>query len=100
LGHEIVYNNEILPVSPSWREFAVQFFKFLSRGHPQDPTIFPIPANPIRLMPGGLECITPDGFVLLGSGKVADRVSILKHQGSRGWMNPISAEKLVYRVSE
>lgn len=120
LGHEIIYNSqfyikqssdtsktklsinldEILPASPSWREFAVQFFKFLSRGHPQDPTIFPIPANPIRLMPGGLECIASDAFVLIGSGKVADRVSSVKQHESREWMKPISAEKLVYRVGE
>lgn len=51
-------------------------------------------------MPGGLERIVLDGFVLIGSGKVADRVSSLRHSESREWMNPISAEKLVYRVSE
>lgn len=53
-------------------------------------------------MPGGLERIVPDAFVLMGSGKVADRVSSssLEVPGSREWMNPISAEKLVYRISE
>lgn len=89
--------DEILPASPSWREFAVQFFKFLSGGHLQDPTTFPIPANPIGIMPGGLERIVSDAFVLIGSGKVADRVSSLG--SSREWMSPISAEKLVYRIN-
>lgn len=91
-------SDEILPASPSWREFSVQFFKFLSNGHPQDPSTFPIPANPVRLMPGGLERIVPDGFVLIGSVKVVDRVSSLEQD--RAWMNPISAEKLVYRISK
>lgn len=89
--------DETLPASSSWREFTVQFFKFLSGGHPQDSTTFPIPANPIRQMPGGLERVTPDAFTLLGSGKVGDRASTYE---SQEWMKPISAEKLVYRISE
>jgi hypothetical protein len=53
-------------------------------------------------MPGGLTRIIPDAFVLIGSGKVADRVTnlTLTHHESREWMSPISAEKLVYHVSE
>ena len=89
-----------MPASPSWREFVAQFFKFLSNGHPEDPAIFPIPGLPIRLMPGGLERITPDAFALMDSRQVADRVSSLKHHEPREWMKPISAKKLVYRVSK
>jgi NADPH:quinone reductase-like Zn-dependent oxidoreductase len=98
LGHEIAYNNEILPASPSWREFTVAFFKFLSAGSAEDRTKFPITPNPVRLMPGGLESIVTDGFLLLGSGKVIDRNSSVKDREGKAWMQPISAEKLVYQV--
>ncbi|KDR73026.1 hypothetical protein GALMADRAFT_73353 [Galerina marginata CBS 339.88] len=97
LGHEIRYNNEILPASPSWREFTVAFFKFLSAGSADDHTKFPILPNPVRLMPGGLERVVADGFSLLGSGKVIDRTSSNVTDGD-DWMKPISAEKLVYHV--
>ncbi|KAF4622235.1 hypothetical protein D9613_009386 [Agrocybe pediades] len=97
LGHEIKYNNEILPASPSWREFTVAFFKFLSAGSPIDLSVFPISANPIRLMPGGLERIVSDGFSLLGYGKVSDRPS--HSDVEEEWMKPISGEKLVYSIA-
>jgi len=100
LGHEIMYNGEILPASPSWRDLTVAFFRYLSGGSPTDPTRFPIAANPIRLMPGGLDRIVPDAFALIGSGKVSDRVLYEKEYGSRPWMRPISGEKLVYRIGE
>jgi hypothetical protein len=50
----------------------------------------------VRLMPGGLAKIVPDGFMLIGSGKVADREK--KETRNEEWMRKISAEKLVYRV--
>jgi len=71
----------------------VAFFEYLSSSSP----VFPIKANPVRLMPGGLAKIVQDGFSLIGSGKVADR----EKSGVRKeeWMRKISAEKLVYRVA-
>ncbi|KAF8954833.1 chaperonin 10-like protein [Flammula alnicola] len=97
LGHEIAYNDGILPASPTWRAFTVEFFKFLSAGSLEDATKFPIPPNPVRLMPGGLGRVAEDGFTLLGSGKVIDR-KLASQQGVKDWMKPISGEKLVYHV--
>jgi len=94
LGHEIVYHGETLPVYPSWTALSVEFFKFLSAGSPTNPSRFPIEPIATRLMPGGLERVVPDGFSLLGSGKVGDR----KHGGNEPWLKPISGEKLVYHI--
>ncbi|KAF9529768.1 chaperonin 10-like protein [Crepidotus variabilis] len=91
LGYEIEYMGATLPVSPSWRSFTVAFNKFLSEAAVQGHDTFPIPPNPVRLMEGGLERIVPDGFGLLGQGKVADRKA---PEGLR----PVSAEKLVYII--
>jgi NADPH:quinone reductase-like Zn-dependent oxidoreductase len=92
LGHEIVYNGNILPADPIHRAFAVAFYRYLSSSS----SAFPVKPNPVRLMPGGLEKIVDDGFVLMGSGKVADRDRGNARQEK--WMAKISAEKLVYRV--
>ncbi|CAA7264552.1 unnamed protein product [Cyclocybe aegerita] len=100
LGHEVFYNtlsiDDVLPASPSWRQFTIAFYHFLSTGAAADASKFPIPANPVRLMPGGLASIVSDGFALLGSGKVRDRQ--FTSQGVM--MNPISAEKLVYNIDD
>ncbi|KAF7983314.1 hypothetical protein HWV62_22998 [Athelia sp. TMB] len=94
LGHDIVYNGALVPADPIHRAFAVEFCKWLS----SFPSDFPVKANPVRLMPGGLERIVGDGFALIGSGKVADRE---KHQvRSEAHMQKISAEKLVYRIGQ
>ncbi|KAF8814532.1 GroES-like protein [Phlegmacium glaucopus] len=98
LGHQLIFNNEKVPGSPSSREFAFQFYKYLSKCHPKDPTTFPIPALPVRLMPGGLERVVPDAFTLFGSEKISGRNP--DPNESREWMKPISAEKLVYRIIE
>jgi len=96
LGHEIIYNNEILPASATWREFTKRFYKWLTDETAGEQKVFPIPPNPVRLMPGGLDNIAKDGFALLGSGKVADRAN---QQSDASWLKPISGEKLVYRIS-
>ncbi|KND88735.1 Zinc-type alcohol dehydrogenase-like protein C2E1P3.01 [Tolypocladium ophioglossoides CBS 100239] len=93
LGVKIGYNGTILPENPKARDFATKFFDFLgtetSAGGAQ------LEPNPVRVMPGGLEKIVPDGFSLLGSGLVVDRVSA---QREEDYMRPISAEKLVYNI--
>lgn len=70
----------------------MEFFKFLSAGSLENRSIFPISPNPVRLMPGGLSSIVPEGLYLLGPGKST------KYEVAEGkdWMRPISGEKLVY----
>ncbi|KAF9466811.1 chaperonin 10-like protein [Collybia nuda] len=97
LGHEITYNGGSIPASPSWRAFTVEFFRFLSAGSTSNPSRFPIKPIPVRLMPGGLESIVQDAFVLLGVGKVINR-STDEERRSEPWMKPVSGEKLVYHV--
>ncbi|KAK4241174.1 hypothetical protein C8A03DRAFT_41359 [Achaetomium macrosporum] len=87
LGVEIQYQGFVVPASEKARRFAVAFYKWLSEGGRLE-------ANPIRLMPGGLDRIVPDGFSLLGSGTTETR----QQNRTEDWMKPISAEKLVYRV--
>ncbi|KAF9449238.1 GroES-like protein [Macrolepiota fuliginosa MF-IS2] len=95
LGHDIVYNSLVLPSPASHRQLAVDFFRFLSSGSRDDPSKFSVTPNPVRLMPGGLDDIPRDGFTLLGSGLVVNRV---KSEKTKQHMRPISAEKLVYRI--
>ncbi|KAH6638572.1 chaperonin 10-like protein [Truncatella angustata] len=86
LGVDVQYQGLVVPASSQSRTFTTAFFKWLSSGRR-------INGNPVRLMPGGLENITHDGFVLLGSGAMKDRGKDRREP----WMRPISAEKLVYR---
>ncbi|KAH5111037.1 hypothetical protein HBI65_207590 [Parastagonospora nodorum] len=89
LGEEVQYQGMLVVKSPAARDFAVEFYKWLSGAMGSD--IKPVP---VRVMPGGLEKVIEDGFVLLGAGGMGDR------QISRAeeWMRPVSAEKLVYRL--
>ncbi|GKT89596.1 gag-pol polyprotein [Colletotrichum tofieldiae] len=87
-GVEIQYQNLIVPASHQARAFAGAFYTWLSSG----PKLTP---NPVRLMPGGLERIVPDGFALLGSGSMQDRA---QHR-EEPHMKPVSAEKLVYSIA-
>jgi len=88
LGVEIQYQGLVVPASEAARKFAAAFYSWLSAGGELEP-------NPIRLMPGGLDRVVPDGFMLLGSGAMEAR----QQDRTEEWMKPISAEKLVYRVS-
>jgi NADPH:quinone reductase-like Zn-dependent oxidoreductase len=87
LGVEIQYVKFAVPASPDARAFAVAWYKWLSEGGK-------LQANPLRHMPGGLEQIVSDGFVLLGAGSLNDR----KHDRTEPWMKRISAEKMVYKL--
>jgi hypothetical protein len=87
LGVEIQYQGFVVPESAEARKFAVAFYKWLSEGGKLE-------GNPIRLMPGGLDRVVDDGFVLLGPGTMDAR----QRDRAEEWMRPISAEKLVYRV--
>lgn len=87
-GVEVEYTGMTIPASTEARAFAVAFYKWLSESVPLKP-------NTVRLMPGGLEKVVSDGFTLLGGAGMGDR----KQGQSISWMKPISAEKLVYRVS-
>ena len=90
LGEDIQYAGLRVPKSLNARAFAVEFFRWLSRGGRLEP-------NPVRVMPGGLERIVEDGFTLLGSNLMEDRE--LKKERDEPWMKPVSAEKLVYRIA-
>ncbi|KAH7141508.1 chaperonin 10-like protein [Dactylonectria estremocensis] len=91
LGVEVQYNGMVLPANPAARAFAVSFFAYLSSSERAK-----LQPNPLRLMPGGLERVAPDGFQLLGSDKVSDRAA--REQRTEEWMRPISGEKLVYSL--
>ncbi|THH26749.1 hypothetical protein EUX98_g7436 [Antrodiella citrinella] len=56
---------ELMPPDPTWRDFSVSYYNWLSNAGVAKK--FSIPPNPVRLMPGGIERIVPDGFTLLGS---------------------------------
>jgi len=86
LGKEVEYEGLTVPASPEARDFAVQFYKYISD--------YPLLPNPVRLMPGGLERIVGDGFLLLGPGTMDERAMTREEE----WMRPISGEKLVYEV--
>ena len=68
LGAEIQYQNLVVPASLAARLFAAAFYRWISQNGK-------IQANPVRPMPGGLDRIVPDGFVLLGAGTMEDRLS-------------------------
>jgi NADPH:quinone reductase-like Zn-dependent oxidoreductase len=92
LGEDVQYQGMTIPASSEARAFAVAFYRYLSTAA-EDGTTRLIP-NPIRSMPGGLAKIGEDGFVLLGTGSMEDRVT----RRTEPWMRPISAEKLVYTL--
>lgn len=89
LGKEIQYQGFTVKESIAAREFAVEFYKWL--GTVVGSKLVP---NPIRRMPGGLEQVVQDGFILLGPGSMKDRETSRTEE----WMKPVSAEKLVYRI--
>ncbi|KAF5572316.1 hypothetical protein FPANT_13178 [Fusarium pseudoanthophilum] len=93
LGVEVGYNDAVIPANPDAHVFAKKFYDFLSKpilsGRAQ------LEPNPVRLMPGGLETVTQDGFRLLGTGLVSERSKIQRREE---YMRPISAEKLVYSL--
>jgi NADPH:quinone reductase-like Zn-dependent oxidoreductase len=86
LGEDVEYHNLVVRTSPAKRSFATAFYKWLSDGGLLQP-------NPIRVMPGGLEKVVPDGFAVLGTG-----VTSRGHDRTEQHMRPISAEKLVYKI--
>ncbi|RBR23786.1 uncharacterized protein FIESC28_03402 [Fusarium coffeatum] len=93
LGVEVGYNGSVLPANPDAHKFAKEFYNFLSSTGPSGKA--KLEANPVRLMPGGLERVVPDGFALLGSGPVSQRTKLARIEE---YMRPISGEKLVYKI--
>ncbi|KAI5459361.1 chaperonin 10-like protein [Mariannaea sp. PMI_226] len=93
LGMPIGYNGAIIPASPRARVFATKFFNYL--GSEAEKGVVKVEANPLRLMPGGLDRVVPDGFALLGGFLVSEREKV---QRDEEYMRPISGEKMVYVV--
>lgn len=89
LGKEVQYTWFTIKESPEARTFAVEFYKWLGKAIGDC-----LKANPIRLMPGGLERVVEDGFSVLGKGTMYKRI----RNRDEEWMRPISAEKLVYKL--
>jgi len=89
LGVQIQYQNLVVHAPADARKFAVVFYKWLSNGGK-------LQGNPVRRMPGGLDKVVQDGFMLMGSGSMQDRVK----DRVEPWMRPVSAEKLVYMINE
>lgn len=87
----IIIIDAIIPANPDARVFATKFFNFLSAAAADGKV--KLEPNPVRLMPGGLERIVPDGFALLGSGLVSKRPDT---SHTEDYMRPISGEKIVY----
>ncbi|KAF4963994.1 hypothetical protein FSARC_8044 [Fusarium sarcochroum] len=93
LGVEVGYNGAILPACPDAHAFAKEFYTFLGNSSPSGRSN--LQPNLVRLMPGGLKRVVPDGFALLGAGSVSQRTRLAR---AEEYMRPISAEKLVYKV--
>lgn len=87
LGHEIGYNKATIPADPAARAFAVTFDAYLT-AHPLEP-------NPIRLLPGGLDRVTEEGFALLGGAFVGQRPEATV-SGKK--LKPLSGEKAVFEL--
>lgn len=73
-----------VPANPAAREFAARFYEYLGSEARQGRV--QLEANPVRVVPGGLDKIAQDGIPL---------VSPDKPNGVR----PVSAEKIVFAVS-
>jgi NADPH:quinone reductase-like Zn-dependent oxidoreductase len=86
LGVDVQYQGLVVRSSKETRDFAGAFYRWLAEGK--------LEANPIRVMPGGLDRVVCDGLALLGPGTMDNR----KNGRSEEWMKPISAEKLVYQI--
>ncbi|KAI3397698.1 hypothetical protein diail_10467 [Diaporthe ilicicola] len=86
LGEDIEYQKFVVRTSPAKKSFATAFYKWLSDGGFLQP-------NPVRVMPGGLGKVVPDGFAVLGTG-----VTSRGHDRTEHYMRPISGEKLVYKI--
>lgn len=86
LGEVVEYQNLVVRSSSAKRSFATAFYKWLSDGGLLHP-------NPVRMMPGDLDKVVGDGFVLLGTG-----VSNRSHDRIEEHMRLISGEKLVYTI--
>lgn len=96
LGHDILYGNGMtIAATEESRNFTKGFYQWLSSSSSSSSEIDGLEPNPIRLMPGGLERIVPDGFALLGGGRMEDRG---KSREDEEWMRPVSGEKLVYKI--
>ena len=93
----IIYSTGFtVPASPPAREFAASFFRYLSTSARDGKS--PLQPNPVRRMPGGMEKIVSDGFVLLGAGSMENRE--LARSRTEDWMTPVSGEKLGYQFVE
>ncbi|ORY79745.1 chaperonin 10-like protein [Leucosporidium creatinivorum] len=95
LGQRVEYSHRApLPEDPTSRAFTRAFFDYVA---PSGATTFQHLQPPsVRVMPGGLDRVLPDGFELLGLTLIGERKDAPKRK--EDYMRPISAEKVVYRI--
>ncbi|GAA6039398.1 hypothetical protein JCM8097_002837 [Rhodosporidiobolus ruineniae] len=105
LGKRVEYTHRP-PLEPSSTSLAFlrALHDYLSPPSSSSFNLVALPSPPkIRLMPGGLERVVPDGFSLLGTTLIAEREKtdgVEEEDGDKPkHLRPISAEKLVYRIS-
>jgi NADPH:quinone reductase-like Zn-dependent oxidoreductase len=100
LGERVEYQGMVLERDEKEREFAVQFYKWLSgsgdegEGGEEGVRETRLMGNVVRSMPGGLKRVVEDGFVLLGGGGMGDRTNKREEE----WMRAVRREKLVYKI--
>ncbi|CAJ2500882.1 Uu.00g037350.m01.CDS01 [Anthostomella pinea] len=91
------YGAFTFPVVPDAREFAAAFYQYLTDSGRAGQ--IKLRGNPVRLMPGGLDHIAPDGLSILGAGVLGHLMNGKQHGRTETYMRPISAEKPVYNIS-
>lgn len=83
-----------IPANPETRSFAAAFFEFLG----QEPVsgLNMLQPVPTRLMPGGLDRFSSDGFAVLRHSPLVSKVG--SDQKVEAHLRPVSMEKLVYKI--
>ncbi|KAI3573109.1 chaperonin 10-like protein [Fusarium oxysporum f. sp. albedinis] len=91
LGVDVVYHGGVvIPSTTDSREFAAAFFNFLSSGAASNEA--KLQPNPVRVLPGGLDKISSEGFGLLSGSPQPDQGQ------TREVLKPVSGEKIVYLI--
>ncbi|GAA5886481.1 hypothetical protein JCM6882_001650 [Rhodosporidiobolus microsporus] len=88
-----------LPANSTSLAFTSAFYSYIA---PRNSSTFAHLRPPaVRLMPGGLERVVPDGFELFGAGRYRgeEEEGEKEEKRTEEYMRPVSAEKVVYRLS-
>ena len=83
-----------LPANANARSFAAAFFKYV--GQESTPGSSLLQSVPVRLMPGGMDRIIPDGFSVLRNSPMISKTG--PDTKDEHHLRPVSMEKLVYKI--